>query len=76
MELSKAKVPLDMEKEKITKDDGRYLIYYRFGSKGAGNIGTEQPDEGNCPPGEDCRGKTTSNCHGQSQRKGCGNCQS
>ena len=24
---------IGMEKERITKDDGRYLIYYRFGDE-------------------------------------------
>lgn len=47
---------ISMEKERITKDDGRYLIYYRFGNeqgeaaKGKAHLGGNEgtPCKGCC----------------------------
>lgn len=44
---------IGMEKERITKDDGRYLIYYRFGdekdkaTKDQANLGKNESSSSN-----------------------------
>lgn len=68
-------VPRGMEKEKIIKDDGRYLIYYRFGDEPEGPRRGKQTCEPDTGPKT---GNLSAQGHGTHfpKAKECGTCQS
>jgi len=64
-------VPTGMEKEQITKDDGRYLIYYRFHKE-------DDSKKHACQSGCCCgtsSGKEEARTDAGKTGKGCGTCQ-
>lgn len=67
-------VPSSMEKEKIIKDDGRYLIYYRFGDESV-DLGRAKRVCGCNNSGTDCSNAQGHGTHFP-KAKGCGTCRS